>query len=97
MKERIRRVFTYPSGNILALANFALIGFNQSYSSTMPESYRRLIFSLNFPAIILEKVLIGELLVGLVTPLLIYLQWVIIGWFAKAAAARIDRRSVKLP
>ena len=89
IKEHLKDAFTNPLGNLLAVANLAMLAFVESTLSLRPEGYDKLVCDLNGPAVVASVILTGKLTSFALIPPLVYLQWVFIGWMARRIAAAI--------
>lgn len=86
IKEHLQNAFTSPFANLLAIANLALLTFVNDPLLFRPDDYTKLICDLNAPAVIASVILTGKLGSFALIPPLVYLQWIFIGWLAKAIA-----------
>ena len=100
----IRELFTNRLGNVLAIANLSLIAINASGISAYfsLNAWMRLSFLLNVPARIASVIVLGNPFIpdgpwqtrlshyALGTLVLVYMQWISIGWIARRIAQAIQ-------
>jgi hypothetical protein len=89
------RIFGNKLGNALALANLALFILADVLPAARSEALE-LLTKLNSPALLVERFLMGEFAIGIITWPLIYFQWLSIGRIAKWAAGIIERKLTEL-
>lgn len=85
------RIFDNKLGNVLALSNLALFVLADVLPPARVEALE-LLTKLNSPALLVERFLVGEFAMGVITWPLIYLQWLSIGYTSKWAAGIIERK-----
>ncbi len=78
--------FTNPLGNLLAAANLMMV---IAQALGMPWINGKFVYDLNRPAILASQGLGGEFTAALFILQLVYLQWILIGGFAKFFAAKL--------
>ena len=109
MREFVKDFFTNRFGNVLAIINFVVITFNRNGISERLglENLELFTFIVNLPARVASLIML-EIFVSpkrfalrfdvnyysLETLLFVYLQWLFIGWMAKAIARRIQPNQV---
>jgi hypothetical protein len=53
------------------------------------------VFCLNWPSIGLERYVLDVRIAGLLFPLIMYAQWLVIGWLARDIASLLKRSDIK--
>lgn len=89
----IKTILTNYTGHTLAIVNVvfaatAQLGFGD------PETMRVVFFHLNWPSLGVERYLLDIRLAGLLFPLIMYAQWLVIGWLAGDAATLLKRQGI---
>lgn len=92
IKEILVESFKSPFFNLLAIGNLILIATAFAIPPMAPKS--TLTIALSLPALIVSRILAGPLYQSFVlVPLLIYLQWIFIGAFAKLIAYHVKPKT----
>jgi hypothetical protein len=78
--------FTNPFGNLLAAANLMMV---IALGLGMTGINGKFVYDLNRPAILASQALGGEFTAILFILQFVYLQWILIGGFAKVIAQRL--------
>ena len=86
IKQHIVLAFTNPLGNLLAVANLAMLAIGHGYFHSF-HSIGKLADDLSMPATLTSFALVGSADSGLILPPMVYLQWIFIGWLARILAA----------
>ena len=82
IKEHLQLAFTNPLGNLLAIANLAMIAVSDNHWFWFHPKPRFLV-DINLPAIGASMFLMGGISAGTILPPIVYLQWIFIGWLAR--------------
>jgi hypothetical protein len=90
----MKTLFANRTGHILALLNVALISAADLGYLDL-EIMRRVVFYLNWPSIGLERYVLDIRIAGLLFPLIMYAQWLVIGWIACDVATRLKRMDIR--
>jgi hypothetical protein len=86
IRQFLSNSFTNPLGNLLAAANVMMVF---ALGLGMTGINGKFVYDMNRPAILASQGLGGEFTAGLFILQLVYLQWILIGGFAKFIAARL--------
>ncbi len=87
IKEILIQTFTTPFANLVAIANLSMFAVVGAFGLVHDHSeFAALVHKLNAPAFIASVIVTGSFKMTLLVPLLIYLQWIFIGAFAKFVA-----------
>ena len=90
IEQHIKAAFTSPLGNILAVANLAMLAIAGSFQLARGyNDFAALVHDLNAPAMAASIFLTRSFEMTLLVPVLIYLQWIFIAGFAKFIATAI--------
>ena len=92
IKEHLQLAFTNPIGNLLAIANLAMLSLGHNLFHSF-RGFGKLANDLSLPATLASFVLVGRADSNLLIPPLIYLQWIFIGWLAHMIARHIQPMS----
>ena len=91
MKEILIESFKSPFFNLLAIANLILIAIAFTIPLSTPSS--KLAAMLKLPAFAAARIMAGPLYHSFaIVPPLVYLQWILIGGFARMIASRVKPR-----
>lgn len=97
IKESLIKSFKSPFFNLLAIANLILIAMVFSVPFPTFTTVGSVTFALNLPALAVSRILTGPLLQNFIlVPPLVYLQWILIGAFAKLIASKCSPMGVDL-
>ncbi|MGB7210503.1 MAG: hypothetical protein WBD27_17750 [Pyrinomonadaceae bacterium] len=92
IKEHLHFAFTNPVGNLLAVANLAMMALSHNLLQSV-RGFGKLANDMSFPATLASYVLVGSSDSSLIIPPLVYLQWIFIGWLAHVIARQIHPMS----
>ena len=92
IKEHVQLAFTNPVGNLLAVANLAMLSLGQNLFHSF-RGFGKLANDLSLPATLASYVLVGSADSGLILPPLVYLQWIFVGWLAHAIGSQFQPMS----
>jgi hypothetical protein len=93
IKELVVESFTSPFINLLAIANLVMLAIVGSFQLLRGyNAFAALVHDLNAPAIAASILLTGSYKMTLLVPPFIYLQWIMIGAFAKFVAFHVRPR-----
>lgn len=88
IKEHLHFAFTNPIGNLLAIANLAMLALSHNWLQSV-RGFGKLARDMSFPATLASYVLVGSSDSNLIIPPLVYFQWIFIGWLAHVIARQI--------
>ena len=100
IRDALSSIVRNPTGQTLALSQLWILALVKIAAGQFPAIATPLLkyeFFQNLPAIMLDRLLMGEFLIGIITLPLIYLQWILIGWVANVTAIKIQAGRFKLP
>ena len=93
-------IFRNQTGQVLAVSQlwvFALMMICIKNFPLLSVPALKYAFFANLPAVLIDRFLMGQLLAGWMTPVLIYIQWTLIGWLANVLSAEIETKLLKQP
>lgn len=86
IRQFLSTSFTNPLGNLLAAANIMMV---IALGLGMPWINGKFVYDLNRPAILASQALGGEFTAGLFILQSVYLQWILIGGFARIIGQKL--------